>query len=163
MAAIDPTPPRARAAPRAILIAGPLLAPLTPLTSLALLAALLAHGPAAADERAPEAVRLFDRADVNADRELDAQEIRRARALRFEELDRDGDRRLTADDFRDQPRGGRRFRALRRLDRDGDGRITGNEYLKRGDRLPGDRNRDGAVSVEEFFDGGYRALRRSGG
>ncbi|PKR90802.1 hypothetical protein CXZ10_05465 [Pleomorphomonas diazotrophica] len=127
--------------------------------------------PAVAGDRLADIA--FTRVDANGDGQLDAAELRQARAQRFERLDVNGDRVITMAE--QAAAGSRLFRqaealegamAIRfeTLDTNGDGRLTQDEFL---DASKGtlatraDKDGDGKISKAEFHAGieAARALR----
>ncbi len=111
--------------------------------------------------------QMFDKADINGDGQISADEIEAAKKKSFAKMDVDGDGYLTEADRevvreqRQQKRAKmrekmqeRRAERLEKIDSNGDGKISEREFMAaesgRLDKL--DQNQDGLISKEEAED-----------
>lgn len=138
----------------------------------ALIAALAAALPAAAQTAEQALSTVFRFIDRNGDGFIDRGEFRRARAIQFERMDRDRDGKVTEAEFTSKLAGNRprlaganglperdpaafdaaAAEAYRELDRDGDGVVDRDEFVAAGEPrfAAADRDKDERISRGEW-------------
>lgn len=111
------------------------------------------------------AMYLFETYDTDGDGRITREEIDAVRTDRFTRFNADGSEGLSLEEFEGlwlEQRRPRMVRAFQRFDRDGDGVVTVEEFERPVARmmLMLDRNRDGALSLEDRGRGrGMRGMR----
>jgi Ca2+-binding EF-hand superfamily protein len=128
--------------------------------SVAVLLGLTAAPVVAADEDSPIviAAHWFDRADLDKDGYVTAEEVQSGRAKQFRRMDGNGDEQLTLDEFRygisSNQQGEMELmqRQFALMDADQDGALTSDEFMSYGQALvaAGDSDGDGRLTVQEF-------------